>query len=239
MNPVTRPFTTEELSEVFPNSPLREVAFEVRFTPRLRVPAELWRLQDQLVNEYPEVGKESSLQANANVLEIAVFQNRSESRVIRVSHQNLIIAFTRYVRFNDFKSEVLKQTELFCSTFEIDAFTRIGLRYVNEIGLPSAEPSSLPIYLRPIISFDRFPLEQVDHFALELRSHYKNHFVTLRSALLRGLLPTYILDTECHTNMPTPTKEYPALLDEFHDSAQRLFLDHITEEYKDVMRGKR
>jgi uncharacterized protein (TIGR04255 family) len=234
----TRIITAEELEEVFPESPLREVDFEIRFSPRLRVPAEIWQLQDKLVSDYPEVGKESTLQPGG-VVDVSVFQNRSDHRVIKVSHENFVIAFTRYVRFRDFKAEVLKQTELFCSTFGIDAFTRIGLRYVNEIMLPTPERSSLLAYLRPVIAFDHFPLDTIDQFVAELRARYQDHSVTLRSALLPDLLRTYILDIDCHSNRSISLRDYPALLDRFHDSAQRLFLDHVTEEYKQTMRGKK
>src|SRR5258706_1593333 len=89
-------FTADELGEIFPNSPLREVAFEIRFPPRLRVPAEIWRLQDQLVHKYPEVGKETTIQAAGAVTDVAVFQNPAENRLIKVSQQNFVIAFTRY-----------------------------------------------------------------------------------------------------------------------------------------------
>ena len=230
-------FSAEELDEVFPESPLREVAFEVRFPPRLRVPAEIWRLQDQLVHKYPEVGKETVIQAVGAVTDVAVFQNPAESRLIKVSHQNFVIAFTRYVRFEDFKEEVLQQTEQFCSIFGIDVFSRVGLRYVNEISLPSGDPSSLLKYIHPPVSFSSFSEELVDQFAVELRAHYMDHFITIRSALLPGLIRTYVLDIDCHISELTAAQQYPTLLDRFHDSAQRVFLDHITEEYKQVMRG--
>lgn len=232
-----RLFSTAELEEVFDHSPLREVAFEVRFPVRLRVAAEMWRLQERLVHKYPEAGREQSIQATGAVSDVAVFQNSAESRVIKVSHQNFVIAFTRYVRFGEFKSEALEQTEQFCSTFGIEAFSRVGLRYVNQITLPTTDPASLLVYLRPPIAFNSFAVNDVDHFALELRARYREHLVTMRTALIPGLLRTYVLDIDCHKGERTTAEEYPTLLDHFHDSAQRVFLDHITEEYKKVMRG--
>lgn len=56
-----RSFTARELGEVFPANPIREVDFEIRFTPRLRVQAEMWRLQEQVIADYPEVGLESAV----------------------------------------------------------------------------------------------------------------------------------------------------------------------------------
>ncbi len=239
MGLASRIFTTEELAEVFPRPPLREVAFEVRFPPRLRVQAEIWRLQDQLVSKYPHVGKESALQPNGTILDVSVFGSPSESHVIKITTQNFLIAFTRYTRFEDFKDEVAKRTEQFASIFGIETLSRIGLRYVNEIMFPSAEPFALLKYVRPILSFDRFPVSLVEQFAVELRSHYKAHLVTVRTALLPGVLQTYVLDIDCHITTPTPAREYLAMLDDFHDSGQRIFLDHITEDYKEFMRAQK
>jgi uncharacterized protein (TIGR04255 family) len=231
--------TTEELEEVFPRPPLREVAFEIRFSPRLRVQAELWRLQEQLRNTYPEVSKENALQPSGTILDVAVFANPTESRVIKVTHQSFLMAFTRYTNFEDLKVAVLDPTEQFCSTFEIESFTRLGLRYVNEIVLPSSEPSSLLKYVRPIIDLNRFPVELTPQFAVELHTQYGGHLVTVRTALLLGGRRTYILDIDCHTSAITASKTYADLLDKFHDGAQRMFLEHVTEEYKEHMRGKK
>lgn len=242
LNPLeltTRSFTPEELEEVFPRPPLREVVFEVRFSPRLRVPAEIWKLQDQLVSSYPAVNKEPAIQANGTVTDVAVFQSPAESRVVKVSYQSFLVAFSRYTKFEDFREELKKRTDQFCSIFGIDAFTRVGLRYVNEISVPSQDPFSLLTYVRPYVNFERFPLGLVDQFAVELLSHYRDHLVTLRSALLPGLLRTYVLDIDCHTGASISVQEYTARVNQFHDSAQRLFLDHITDEFKEIMRGKK
>jgi uncharacterized protein (TIGR04255 family) len=231
-----RSFTREELDEVFPRPPLREVAFELRFPPRLRVQAEIWRLQDQLVADYPDVGKETAIQPNGTILDVSVFGNPRESRVIKITHQNFLIAFTRYVRFEDFKAEVLSRSEQFCRTFGIDSFLRVGLRYVNEIGLPGTTPGSLLTYVRPVLKFERFPIESIDQFAVEIRSRREHQAVTVRTALIPGVLQTYVLDIDCHTDGATSLDQCRGLLDSFHDGAQQIFLDHITEEYKNLMR---
>src|SRR5262249_24277617 len=92
----SRGFTAQELAEVFPSPPLREVAFEIRFPPRLRVQAEIWSLQDQLVGKYPEVRGESAIQPTRTVVDDAVFASPAEARVIKVTSNNFMIAFTRY-----------------------------------------------------------------------------------------------------------------------------------------------
>lgn len=238
MELATRTFGPEELAEVFPRPPLREVAFEVRFSPRLRISAEIWKLQDKLVGIYPSVGKENPIQANGTILDVSVFQNPADFRVIKVTAQSFLIAFTRYSNFEEFKKEVLDRTTEFCSSFGIRSFTRVGLRYVNEILLEGSDPASLLRLVRPVLNFDRFPIDFVNQFAVEMRTHYKEHLMTLRSALIPGNPSTYVLDIDSHLTHAVSIEQYPNLLDEFHDSAQRIFLDHITEECKSRMRSQ-
>ena len=234
----TREYRNSELEEVFSKPPLREVAFEIRFTPRLRVQAEIWRLQDQLVDVYPVVSTESAIQTNGAVIDISVFQDPVAARTLKVSSQNFVVAFSRYLCFEDFKEEITARVRQFCSTFGVDSFTRVGLRYVNEISMPELSVDSLLEYVRPMVDFDRFPLRDIDQFATEVRAQYRSHMVTVRGVLLPGLLRTYVLDIDCHTESPKSSVSYPELLELFHDSAQRIFLDHITDRFKEVMRGK-
>lgn len=236
-------FSQEALEEVFPRPGIREVAFEIRFATRLRVNAELWKLQDQLVDEYPTTTTESIVQPGIGVLNLSVFQNPTAGRVIKVSQENFVIAFTNYTRFEDFKAEVINKTGRFCATFEVSSLTRAGLRYVNNIMLPApGETSSLLQFVRPLIDCERLELTGVDQFITEVRMRYAGHMVTLRSVLLptlEGRRRIYVLDIDCYDEGQTPAKAVEEILDKYHDTAQRFFLDHITEEYKNVMRGKR
>jgi uncharacterized protein (TIGR04255 family) len=233
-----RLFTTGELEEVFPANPIREVDFEIRFTPRLRVQAEMWRFQESVVTEYPEVGLESAILPNGTTLSVTVFQNQAKARLIKVSPQNMALAFSAYKNFEEFKDEVLKQSDDFCKTFGVTELTRIGLRYVNEIPLPTQESSSMTKYVRPLVAFDRIPLETVQQFALQMSATAGGHMVLVRTAMIAGPIRTYILDIDAYTEIVRPASEISTLLDQFHDTAQRVFLDHVTDEYKRVMRAK-
>jgi uncharacterized protein (TIGR04255 family) len=194
------------------------------------------------VNEYPVVGTESALQANGIMFSINVFQNPNSGRVVKVSRENFVVAFTKYSRFEDFKEEVIKRTDQFCQTFGVTALLRLGLRYVNNILVPPAEKTSAVLrYVRPIVDFDRIGVDDVEHFVTEVRMKRQEHLVTLRGALLAPLddgRRVYILDIDCHSRAQQQATEVAQLLDIYHETAQVSFLDHITEEYKNVMRGR-
>jgi len=223
MTVATRFLTKSELDEVFQANPIREVDFEIRFDPRLRVAPEMWRFQEDLETEYPEVGLETALLPNGATVSVTVFQNRMKARVIKVSPQNMALAFSDYSNFEDFKEEVLRRSGRFCEIFNISSLTRVGLRYVNEISLPTQQPESLRTYVKPLVEFDRIPLDSVQQFALQIA----------------GPIRTYVLDIDAYAETVKATAQIGMLLDRFHDSVQRVFLNHVTDEYKQVMRGNK
>ena len=235
----TRSFTKSELDEVFKANPIREVDFEIRFAPRLRVAPEMWRFQEVLETEYPEVALETALLPNGATVSVTVFQDQLKARVIKVSPQNMALAFSAYSNFEDFKEEVLKRSERFCEIFNVSSLIRVGLRYVNEIPLPTQEPESLTTYVKPLVEFDRIPLDSVQQFALQMAAKLDDHMILVRTALLAGPIRTYVLDIDAYAETVKATSEIRALLDRFHDSVQRVFLDHVTDEFKQVMRGNK
>lgn len=233
-------FTKAELDEVFPKPAIREVAFEIRFPTRLRVNAELWKLQDEIVSHYPIVTSESALLAGSSPLSVSVFQNPASGRLLKVSQENFAVVFTRYSRFEDFKDEVLDKVNRFCNKFEITVLGRVGLRYVNNI-ITEGNPSEVLRYVRPIADFERIPISCVDQFVTEVRLRERGHLVTLRGVLLAPFddgRRIYVLDIDCYTERETGIEAISRLLDSYHETAQAFFLDHITEEYKNVMRGR-
>lgn len=242
MSLVTRTFPQNVLDEVFPHPPIREVAFEIRFAPRLRINAELWKLQDAIVGEYPTVGSEGMLAPSGGMVPVNVFQNHSVGRTIKVSQENFVLAFTRYTCFEDFKEEALKRIRKFCDIFEVRSLLRIGLRYVNNIVIPRADSAaSLLRFVRPVLDFDRVSIDEIDQFVTEVRMQRRGHNVTVRGALLTPIEDgrrVYVLDIDCHSRQQHVASEVESLLDVYHEGVQMVFLEHVTEEYKNIMRGR-
>jgi uncharacterized protein (TIGR04255 family) len=231
-----------ELQEVFERPAVREVACEVRFTPRLRVNPEIWRVQDRLADEYPQVGEEETPQAEGRFLHTYVFSNPSTQRLIKVSQDSLVVVFNRYTTFEDFKAEAVAQVTKFSQEFDIRTYHRAGLRYVNHIELPpGAGMQQLRKYVNAPADLTRFDPESIEQFMTEFRVRAGPHKLTLRSALIQ--VPTkadtllYILDLDCYTFGVSDRSLLAELLDQFHERVQIRFLEHVTEEYKQVMRG--
>lgn len=233
--------TQKELDELFPHPSVREVAFEVRFAPRLRIAPEVWRIQDNLAESYPSVSQEMLAQPDGRVLQAYVFGNPDTRRSIKVSQENFVVIFNEYSSFEDFKEEALKRITAFTGEFTIQNFQRVGLRYVNHIELkPGQGIQDLRRYVNLPVDMARFDPASIEQLLTEFRLASGQHKITVRGALLQmpgrdsGL---FILDFDCYA-FAGDLGSLPATMDEFHHKIQLQFLEHIRDEYKQVMRGK-
>jgi len=231
----------QDLSEIFANPSVREVAFELRFTPRLRINAEVWKIQDSLADSYPTVSQEVQPQADGRLLQLQVFANPESGRSIKASQENFVVVFNRYGSFEEFKDEAFLRCEVFAREFSIQSFQRVGLRYVNHIELGAGQGvRDLQRYVNLPVDFERFDPASIEQLLTEFRLALGEHKITIRGALIRipgkpeGL---FILDFDCYTLAPVEVGSLPTLMDEFHRKIQVQFLEHIREEYKQVMRG--
>lgn len=233
--------TQAELDELFARPSVREVAFEVRFAPRLRIAPEVWRIQDSLAESYPAVSQEMLGQPDGRVVQAYVFGNPEKRRSIKVSQENFVIIFNEYGSFEEFKKEALDRTVAFAGEFAIQNFQRTGLRYVNHIELkPGQSVQDLRRYVNLPVDLDRFDAANIEQLLTEFRLTSGEHKITVRGALLQmpgidsGL---FILDFDCYA-FSGDLGSLSSMLDEFHYKIQLQFLEHIREEYKQVMRGK-
>lgn len=117
------------LDEVFPNNPLREVAFEIRFPMNLRVLRDVCEVQEELGREYAGVGREEVQSPNTPTAINYAFSNATLGRIVKVWEDRFAIIFTRYETFERFKAEVIGRAQRFCEMFRIERLTRVGLRY--------------------------------------------------------------------------------------------------------------
>lgn len=192
-----------DLDELFPRPAVKEVAFEIRFAPRFRIKEELWKFQDLIANDYPDVSEENLLQPAGRITPSNSFTSPSTQCVIKVSQENFVFAATRYASYEVFKTEALKRTGDFAHVFEISAFQRVGLRYINHIELASSSPfTMLERYVNVPLRFDRFDTRHITQLLSEFRMQFETHQMTVRGALLQIPIPVsafvYVLDLDCY-----------------------------------------
>lgn len=240
--------TPQELIEKeFDNPPLREVAFELRFAPLLKVQRDLADFQDLIVEDYPTYGTEK-ISVNGEKLHSWRFTSEDQSRTVRVTERSFGFITNRYQSFETYKSELLKRLESFHEIFKITSFHRMGLRYINNIPLNSERPqASLLEYVNPVLDLKRFQADKISQFACEIRLSKESGQLTIRTGLI-GIgakadgdirsEPIYILDLDFYQE-GVSRNSITALLDTFHGEIQIEFLTQVREVYIGVMQKKK
>jgi uncharacterized protein (TIGR04255 family) len=231
------------LEKVFPNAPLKEVAYEIRFAPRLRVQRDLADFQGEIVSDYPTYTNEAILLDNDQVQGWR-FTSDDRGRAVRVTERSFGFITNRYVSFEKYISELLRLQQTFTHIFEIQAVKRVGLRYVNNIVVDLQQGgTSLLENVNPVIDVARIAVGELARFACEVQLKKKVGFLTIRTGLID--IPhggpqkaqeqaVYILDLDFHTEgtLSLPTNE---LLQGFHDEIQAEFLAHLKDSYLPIM----
>ena len=232
----------KDFEEIFPHPAVREVAFEIRFAPRLRIQKELWKFQDVVANAYPEASEENGLQPDGRIVAFSVFANSATKRVMKISQENFAVIANSYTTFEEFKSEATTQAETFCRLFDISGLRRIGLRYINHIELEGEDKiAALQKYVNVPLTFERLDRNTIRQLLTEFRFESGPYKLTVRGALLQlpveAKMHLYILDLDCCSESGE-TPLIGTVLDDLHNEIQKQFLLHVTEQFKEVMRGR-
>lgn len=233
-----------DLNEVFPNNPIREVAFEIRFPMNLRIMRDVCDLQVELARRYPNLGVEEIESPTAPTKTGYVFTDPEGGRIIKVWNDRLSIIFTQYKKFEVFKKEIEERSYRFCEMFGIKNLVRIGLRYINNIIISSEDRDfSLLQYVRPYLDFSCVESIQVPQFKIELLMHKEDCLLNARTGILvqtpSPQEAVYILDLDAFVGKQTTLPELAERLEKLHYYIQVEFLSHITDEYKQKMRNKK
>ena len=137
--------------EVFPNAPLSLVAMEVRFPEAAAVQPRLGiqrQLSDRLGEEWViEAGKQQKMELafgaggfgtpNVNVENINRITIRDRTQVVTLRADALTVEVTRYSGYLAFRSLLQRVFEAVEEIDRPDGVARLGLRYIDELSVPS------------------------------------------------------------------------------------------------------
>lgn len=237
----------EALNEVFPNAPLVEVAFEVRFAPLLNALQDIAKFQAHIRDVYPDLRELRILpfpltEEKPGLDQIFEFWNPTEDRCLKASAQSFGVVWKEYTKYEDLREEILLRVNEFCEVNKIDQFSRTGLRYINHIIFPSEEAhKNLNSFVHfPIESYGR-EIERVFIHRNETRIKTKDILLTVRNSFIERdeKSPTEsmcILDYDCYKDTTVSLLNLLSTLDQFHSLIQIQFLQQVKDEYKEIMR---
>lgn len=235
-------------NEVYPNQPLVEVIFEIRFPGEVRVECERHLFWEQIRDDYPNVLVPHPNPDKAIALMPYKFRRGDGLMTVMLSMNSLALSASVYPGYREFSKEILKVYNVFGKVFPVKEIHRIGWRYVNVIPFVR-ENGVIPLarYLNLGFSLPASIPEAFKNLNLTIESEYQDGSVitqlqALRKSADEGVEGDALLLDIDYGKIPTDEiqlnfEDVPKYLDEAHLKTRQLFEEFITDEYRQYLRG--
>lgn len=233
---------------VYPNSPLKDVACEVRFDGQLEVETQRHLFYNKIRNAYPIIEVPGSRQNVPNALQHYRYRNSEQDKVVSVAINSLAFSTLDYQGHVSFLSDFKKISREFFGTYGITKFERIGWRYINSIpitGTPDAT-NQVNLILNSHSLLPESVLTSSHAFDVGLETKDKGNNVRIRVATTKDggqdqtLAESLLLDIDITSYPKEPLNKngYMDILAKLREHGRGLFEELITDTYRSYLSGE-
>jgi uncharacterized protein (TIGR04255 family) len=231
------------MSEVFPNAPLREAVFQVRFTGELAVEVARAQIQTRLRADLPKLYVPQSAPGVALALQPVQLRSQDESEMIGLAINSFSYHSKTYKGYSKFEERFRRFWAVFTEYVHPSRLTRVGLRYVNHIPiLRQSETAPIPVSDYLNVAFQMPPTIAGD------LTHLNTVFVVrMEEGVLRIVMEhkkveapeseILLLDFDFAQQDNLEVSRIDEYLERAHRHTKRIFLELISPKYLTVMRS--
>jgi len=234
--------------EIYPNSPLVEVVFEIRFPGEPIIECRRHEFYDAVRGDYPRVLVPQMQAGGFPALETYRFEKLDGSAGIMLAIDKLAHYARKYPGYEKFKEGFLKLAEKFEGLFHLSSLKRTGWRYINIIPF-TREQGYIP--LKRFFNL-RSHLTATIPSPIDISEHCKNLSTTLISKIdgcsvttklesiisSDGTREALLLDFDCSKEEDLVFSKTETYIEENHTVARALFEELITDSYRQYLRGE-
>ncbi len=246
------------LQPILPNSPLSEVAAEVRFHGSLALLGEWGALQKNLRAEFPKLFVPGAVVGTSPLLQHVRLGSADDKTFVLLAVNAIAVATSDYSGFDSFKGLVQRVIKLFHEQCSAGPMTRFGLRYVNDLppGYPADADSgdfhpalklgvrSWPARSPKFVGQPQLVLDE-ERNGLQLRVSISTPEVRVPEILVGGdrqklrfaFQPGTRFDLDASRTTELALSRLGAFLDAGHEAIEEIFLGAITPSYHGYLRG--
>lgn len=235
--------------EIYRNSPLVEVVFEIRFPGEPAVECRRHEFYDAVRGEYPEVIVPQIQTGGTPALQPYRFGRLDRSAGIMLAIDKFAYSARKYPGYEEFKEEFLKLASKFDKLFHLSNLKRTGWRYINIIpytrengSIPLKRFFNLDLYLpkRELITQIDAP-GQYENLSITLVSRIDNYSITTKLESIissDGSREALLLDLDCAKPRELLFSQTETYIEESHRIARNLFESLITDSYRKYLKGE-
>lgn len=229
------------LSPIYPNAPLVEAVFEIRFPGEPAVECRRDEFFELIRSEYGHVFVPKAQPGQAPALQLYNFKREDNQTSVMTAINRFAFSTKKYEGFQKFEKEALRLIRLFADKFNIEKLTRTGLRYINVIPFVRGEgKDALSNYLQVAVKLPlAFPSE-FRHLELAFVSQTEEGLITTRIEPLVAQNGTQaiLLDFDFAMEKDLHIRRIKSYLDESHRHTKAMFEQIITDNYRKYIRGE-
>ncbi|MBI5023676.1 MAG: TIGR04255 family protein [Candidatus Omnitrophica bacterium] len=226
------------MSKVYPNSPLVEVVFEIRYPADLSIKCNIDKYAHRIKNKFPLIVPHPELAAH-----LYAFSNNQNTEIVKVGLDRFSYHAKEYKNgFESFEKIALQHVSEFIEIYKIETTVRTGLRYINHIPIVKVNGC---IPLERYLNFDyKLPgtgsmpnkyellhtilVVKVGDGKLQIVIEYREKPDLINSEIL-------VLDFDYFLTGQLKSSEVNCHIQESHTHTKKIFEDLITDEYRRVM----
>jgi uncharacterized protein (TIGR04255 family) len=229
-------------NELYPNAPLREAVFEVRFPGRLRVESHRHELQEALQDEFPNLKVPVGEPEKPPLFKWYQLETEDGIEIVKTGINFISYISKRYEGYAAFKKRALAIIQPALGLFAVQKISRTGLRYINHIQM-AREGDVIPIrrFINIEIGLPETipPLSEQFLLAFAVRKNpgvLRVHVEYIPAA--GGTQELLLLDFDYFMQEALQVQRVGDYLEESHSHTKTVFESFVTEDYRRFMRGE-
>lgn len=227
--------------DVYPNSPLAEVVFELRFAGEPAIECRRDEYFETIRRDFPKAWVPNAKMGKPPALQPYQFKSEDDGETVMVAINRFAYSTKQYAGFPKFKPRAMRLAKGFCQQFGIRKLNRIGLRCINIVPFvrdAGRVPWQQFFTVRMNLPLDAFDCLTNANFAYEAKCNAGT--ITARIACVRSdtVNEAFVLDFDFAKTDGVTAAKLPSALQEAHDNTKRVFQEIVSDQYKAVMRGE-
>jgi len=172
------------------------------------------------------------------------FYGRNREKRLKITPRAFFVVYKRYEDYKHLRSEFLTIVDGFFGCFDQAQPSRLGLRYINQLGVPGASPLDWQDCVsEDLLDLFSYTVEEAvpsriwhnTEFVFDdfnLRFQFGVHNPDYPAPIRRR---AFILDYDAYFQGLLEPQDIPDCLDKYHGAIQKMFERNITNKLREVM----
>lgn len=228
------------MEKIYPNSPLVEVVFEIRFSGEPSIECHRDLFYNDVKNEYSNILVPKATPQEFPALQPYRFERKDKSSGVMLAINRFAYYSKEYPGYKKFKKEAMRLIKKFGDIYNLSKLNRTGWRYINVIPF-TREKGIIPLkdFLNFELNAPKSIMGEFENISMTFISKVSEGSITANIKLLsKEEQEAILLDLDYAKKENLVLKEVESYMEESHRYNRELFEEFITDSYRKYLKGE-